>query len=354
MLEAPREVLPSSATAVAGRAGRRAGGGFLVEAGQVAVGQGADPELFADPGRHRRVEFVGVQALDGAADRRFARRDMAFLRLVVAGPEPGQRLLRQPGRVLADRGVVQVVRQQRADRDQQDADLAVADTAGLAAVTDPGQVAPQAAELDDVQLDQASPWGVAQQRGREAAGQHRQRIRVQRAQPVGLRLPVERVVLHAAAPPVALGRADADEPGRGVAGPGVPGRVGERLHRQYRQPVYAPVVGVDAAQDPPQHRRGQVRYPPGRQHAEPLVGNHVLQSFGALLRAPADVLFTDRAAQHRRAERRQRHPRPVQLGHVTHRQTRHAVAQPVMRSQHRLELIQLIPLDRADQQRPKT
>src|SRR6266542_462682 len=99
---------------------RDAGGGFVasgvscgvgafVEAGQVAVGQGADPELLADPGGDRGVELVGVQALDQAADRRLAGCDVALFGRVPAGAEPFEGFLGQRGGVLADRGEAETV-----------------------------------------------------------------------------------------------------------------------------------------------------------------------------------------------------------------------------------------------------
>jgi hypothetical protein len=83
---------------------------------------------------------------------------------------------------------------------------------GVAGVVEAGQVGVgEGADpelLADPGRDHVAARGIAQQGRGEAAGQHGQRVSAQRAQPVGLGLPVEGVALPAAAPGVPGGGAD--------------------------------------------------------------------------------------------------------------------------------------------------
>jgi len=207
----------------------------------------------------------------------------------------------------------------------------VADPAFPARVGDRGQRLQQAGapagDRQRVQVDHPVLLR-GQQRLLERGGQDLGGMTVQRAQPHPLRVPV--VAAAAGAAPVPEGLPGRLEARCGIAGAGMPGRVGERLHRQDPVPVDGQVVAGQPAQRPRQHRGRQVRHPARRQHAEPLAVRDVDQPGVLLVAAPADERIPCRAAQRRGAGPEHRDPAPVQLGDIAQHLPGQPVPEPVM------------------------
>ena len=299
---------------------------------------GRDPpggHLGEQPAAGEPVGLVSVDHLDVAADRGLFRRDVAALHRVVAGAEAGQCLLRQVSDEV--RGGAEAAaatgqpgcghhRQRRSDLVP---DAALGAGVGQAA-EDLQQAGAVPGQRQRVQVDHAGllarEKGMAKRRGQDL-----RRAAVQRVDPDPLGAAVMMPGPGAAA--VAERLPDLAEVRRRVAGAGVAGRVGERLHRQHPVPVGRQVIGWQPPQQPGQHRRGEIVPLPARQHAEPLVIHDVDQPGVLLLAGPPDEPVPRGAAQRGRPEPGDRDPLPVQLGHIPQHLPGQPVPEPVMRVQ---------------------
>ena len=271
------------------------------------------------------------------AETRLRRRGIGLLPGRPAGTEHRQRLLPEPRGIGGHRCRAAAPGQQGRRRDRRRRGVAVPDPAGIPRITQVS--AEMGAQRGDLRRRQIQP-----RRRRRRIKQHRRGRRAQGgqaagvhlAQPAPLHLPVEGIPAPARAAGIPRGRPGTGEPRRGVTRAGVPGRVGERLHRQHDLVVQLQVVPRQPGQRPGQHRRGQLR-PPAGQHAEPLLAGQHRQPVQAVSVRPADHGVPGGAPQHRRPVPHQRDPAAAQDRDVPDHRPEQARAEPVVLLQQLIE-----------------
>ena len=293
--------------------------------------QGAGLGLAGQPAADRGAKRARRQPVQEPAETRLRRREVAAGPGGPAGTEHRQRLLPEPGGIGGHRCRDGVPGQQGRRRDRRRRGVVVPDPAGMARITQVN--AEMGAQRGDLRRRQVQPHrrrGRIEQHRRGRRPQGGQAAGAHLAQPAPLHLAVEGIPAPARAAGIPRGRPGAGEPGRGVARAGVPGRVGERLDRQHDLVVQLQVVAGQPGQRPGQHRRGQVRPPSLRQHAEPLLAGQHRQPVQTVGIRPADHGVPGGAPQHRRPVPQQRDPGAVQHRDVPDHRPEQARAEPVV------------------------
>ena len=133
---------------------------------------------------------------------------------------------------------------------------------------------------------------------------------------------------------------------RGRPGTGVPGRVGECLHREHPVPINSQVVPTQAGQHPGEDRGGKVGSLARGQHTKPLIVRDMLQPRVLLLTRPPQKLIPRATGQHRGPEPDHRDPLTIEHRDITQNLTGQPMPEPVMLGQGSVETLDLIPEDR--------